>query len=457
MTGQRSATWKWGVCGLLLLATMLLYMDRQTLAQTITDISNELGLNNRQYGRLEFGFGIAFAVGAMTMGVIVDKVGAFWLYPIVLIGWSLAGVATAYATEIGTQLGILLRPLLGPEGDWLPGYLNSSSGEGSLKDPLLTGRGFLGLMTCRVVLGFFEAGHWPCALVTTQRILSRQELPLGNSILQSGASIGAILTPIVVLVMDTKMPGSWRLPFQVIGYTGLLWIVPWFLMIRPSDLARPAALPASTSNPNSPVVDSGRSLFLRRFLVCLVVVIMINLTWQFFRAWLPKFLREFHHYEKETVNYFTSAYYIAADVGCIGVGALVRWLTARGQDVHRARVFTFFLCALLTSLSFVIAGLPRGPLLMTLLLLVAAGSLGFFPNYYAFTQDLSRYNQGKVTGTLGAVTWVASALMQVSVGEALDRDKSYFAAITMAGVAPLIALAVLLLFWDSPGKKGEPT
>lgn len=59
---------KWWVCGLLLLALMLNYMDRQTLSLTIVPISKELGLTNTQYGLLEKGFGYAFAVGGLLAG-----------------------------------------------------------------------------------------------------------------------------------------------------------------------------------------------------------------------------------------------------------------------------------------------------------------------------------------------------------------------------------------------------
>jgi len=54
------------------------------------------------------------------------------------------------------------------------------------------------LWWCRLLLGLFEAGHWPCALKTTQHILSNKDRTMGNSILQSGATIGAMLTPFVV-------------------------------------------------------------------------------------------------------------------------------------------------------------------------------------------------------------------------------------------------------------------
>ncbi len=430
---------------MLLLATMLNYMDRQTLSLTITDISAELGLNNEQYGNLEFGFGMAFALGGLTTGVIVDFVSVRWMYPLVLIGWSIAGVATAYGATIGQYVARFLVDQVGL--DPVAWGLDSASGEA-----------YWGLMVCRVALGFFEAGQWPCALVTTQRLLTRQERSFGNSLLQSGAAIGAIFTPIVVELLVSDAPGSWRSPFVVIGLTGMVWTIPWLLLVRRGDLARPTGMPttaATNSTSDSTVVTTPASSpnLVRRFIALVIVVIMINMTWQFFRVWLPKLLREFHGYDRTTVNYFTSAYYIATDVGCISVGVLVRWLTARGWDVHRARMTTFFGCALLTALSMVAAYSPRGPLLMSLLLIIGFGALGLFPNYYAFTQELSFRHQGKVTGVLGATTWIVTSMMQRVVGQVVDRTNSYELGIFFVGLAPLIGFFALWLLWDRSEKK----
>ncbi len=474
----RSPRWKWGVCGLLLLATMLLYMDRQTLALTIIDIRRDIGINNEQYGQLEFGFGIAFAVGAIFFGILVDRFPIRWLYPFVLTCWSCAGLATAFAVDIGDALATFLTPIFGDPGQWLIGFTGlsdeqrtwSPEKQGSLS------RGFLGFWSCRVSLGFFEAGHWPCALVTTQRILAHRELPLGNSILQSGASLGAILTPIVVLLLSPvsvqpNQPSfadaiwelctfpsrpdvaaeiasdAWRAPFVVVGLVGLSWLIPWFLLIGKRDLEyRPMVRTAAEGG------EPSTALLVRKFLACIIIVVMINLMWQFYRAWLPKLMGEHHGYSKLAMGIFISMYYIMSDIGCIGAGAMVRKLAGVGWDVHKARVFTFAACTGLTSLSFVIAETPPGPWLVLMLFLVAAGSLGLFPNYYAFSQDLSRRHQGKITGTLGFFSWVASAAMQGYVGKDLEANKDYRLAITLAGAAPLIALAALLILWR-PGRK----
>ncbi|MDR3633335.1 MAG: MFS transporter [Isosphaeraceae bacterium] len=407
---ERSATWRWGICGLLLLATMLNYMDRQTLSQSATDISRDLVLSNEDYGRLEQGFGFAFAAGGVVLGFVADKVSLRWLYPAVLLAWSAAGFAT-----------------------------------GSV-------RSFESLMVCRVVLGFFEAGQWPCALSASQRLLPSRDRALGNSVLQSGAAIGAIATPLVVQALVSEAPGSWRAPFRVIGVLGVVWIAVWLVFIRRGDLDR--GEPGKSGAPE--VSTTTRSEFVRRLLVLIVIVVAINLCWHFYRAWMPKMLRESYGYSRGAVNYYTSAFYIATDVGCIAAGVATTWLASRGWSVHRSRLVTFLVCALLTALSTVAAVLPAGPALLVTLLVIAAGALGLFPIYYSLSQELSSTHQGKVTGTLGCVAWVASALMQRYVGRWLDQSGSYAAVLFASGLLPLVALLVLAAFWGRSEGKTVP-
>src|SRR5215510_7199700 len=87
-TPSRSTSWKWWVCGLLLFASMINYMDRQTLANAAVRITKQFGLNHEQYGNLELVFGWAFAVGSVVFGVMVDRWSVRWVYPAVLILWS---------------------------------------------------------------------------------------------------------------------------------------------------------------------------------------------------------------------------------------------------------------------------------------------------------------------------------------------------------------------------------
>src|ERR1035438_7286737 len=94
----RASLRAWSICVLMLLATMLNYMDRLALSQQATEISRELDLSNEDYAGIEEGFGLAFAVGGVVAGLAVDRISPRWLYPVVLLGWSLVGYATGWVT-----------------------------------------------------------------------------------------------------------------------------------------------------------------------------------------------------------------------------------------------------------------------------------------------------------------------------------------------------------------------
>src|SRR5439155_8797030 len=335
---SRDGAWKWWVCGLLLLATTINYMDRQTLANAAVRIINEFKLSKEKYGDLELAFGWAFAAGSLLFGFIADRVSVRWLYPAVLFAWSMMGFLSAWTAD------------------------------------------FSQLLICRTLFGLFEAGHWPCALKTTHLLLSPQDRTMGNGVLQSGASIGAIITPLVMRVMLTDALGSWRLPFQVVGAVGILWVLAWFASIRPRDLSG-----TLTSNRTTSAGPSRESLLSalagRRFAVTLVIIFCIHTTWQLLRVWLPMFLQKGRGYSESAALFFNSVYFVATDIGCIAAGAVSLWLARRGLTPHAAKCRVYLACSLLTALSVLVAVLPKGWPLLAALLLVGAGSLGLYPCY----------------------------------------------------------------------------
>ena len=327
---------------------------------------------------MERAFGWAFATGSLLFGIAADRVSVRWLYPLVLVLWSAVGFAT--------------------------GRVESHEG----------------LLLCRTLLGLFEGGHWPCAIKTTQALLAPTDRPLGNSVLQSGTSLGAIIAPLIMQAMLTSELSSWRLPFQVVGAAGLLWVAAWFLLVRKGDLAVTAAT-ASAPGPDPEGSRAGERdpgilalLATPRLWLLFFVVACINTCWQLIRAWLPKFLQEGRGYPEAQALYFNSFFYVATDLGCLGAGALALWLVRRRWSVDRARLAVFLGCSLLAALTVLAVTLPRGWPLLLLLLLVGAGALGVFPIYHAFTQEISRHHQGKVTGITGVAAWILSAPAQDS-------------------------------------------
>jgi MFS transporter, ACS family, hexuronate transporter len=407
----RAPSWKWTVCGLLLLASAINYMDRQTLAGASVRISREFHLLQAEYGQIEAVFGYAFAAGSLVFGWMADRFSVRLLYAGVLLLWSIAGFATGWVETPGQ------------------------------------------LLVCRALLGFFEAGHWPCAIRTTRLLLDSRERSLGNGLLQSGASLGAILTPLLLRVLMGEGVGGWRTPFLVVGAVGLLWLVPWLWLVRERDLARSPS--PATSNPAAGGISLLAVLGSRRMWVLFGVIACINTTWQVMRAWLMKFLQEGRGYSESDALYFNSAWFAAADVGCLLAGALAARMALRGLGVHRARMVVFAGCVALCACTVFIPWLGKGVLLLGVLSLAAAGALGVFPIYHALTQELPEEHQGKITGIAGVFGWLVPAQVQQLFGHLADRTGSFDIGLSLSGLLPLVALLLLLTLWKpSPADRG---
>jgi ACS family hexuronate transporter-like MFS transporter len=412
---MRSRAWVWWICGLLMLATVANYMDRQTLAVTAKRIKAELRLSNEDYGWLETGFGVAFALGQTLLGILADRVNVRWLYPLLLALWSLMGFAT--------------------------GLMDT----------------FTGLLACRMLLGLFEGGNWPCGIKTIQRLLPPAERALGSGILQSGGAIGAMLTPLVVGLLLTDQLGSWRLAFQVIGTAGLLWVVLWLASVRNADFQPPseAVKPPSEvgDRPDEDEPSFWRILFSARFAVVLCVGVCVNLCWHMLRVWQPLFLQEGRGYAESTMLGFNAAFYVAADLGCLATGAIALALERRGLSMPRARLLVYLACCMLTACATLAALLPAGRPLMAVLLLVGCGSLGLFPFFYALSQELSQRHQGKVIGVLGTSAWVALSILHPLFGRYIDATGSFDVGLAIIGWVPLVSWVILWRY--GPGSRGS--
>ena len=391
---------------------MINYMDRLTLNQTAKRVMTELDLDHAGYGKLEAVFSIAFAIGAVIAGWMVDRWNVWWLYPSAVAAWSLAGFATGLARTVEA------------------------------------------LFICRALLGLMESGHWPCALRTTQRLLPPEQRTLGNSILQSGAAVGSIFTPLIVLGF-LAWTGSWRPPFLVIGGLGLFWVVLWLALVKRHDLAGPAGEVGSTAG-TRPARQAGPTFATilrdRRFWILALVVSSINCAWHFFRVWLPLFLQDVHRYGTAQANLFMSGYYLATDAGALTAGFVALWLARRGASVHRSRLIVFLGGALLTTLSLLTTQLSAGPLLLIVFLVIGFGALAVFPPYYSFSQELTVQHQGKLSGSLGFISWSSVAVVQWLAGRSVKETGSYALGLTFAGLTPLMGFLAVALFW---GRKPE--
>ena len=179
-----------------------------------------------------------------------------------------------------------------------------------------------------------------------------------------------------------------------------------------------------------------------------------NTVWHFIRVWMTDWLENGHGYSHEFTNRFTSLYFLSTFFGALASGGLIAWLARRDWNVHRARLLTFLLFGVLTAMIVPAAFLPKGNLLLAILLIVAFGSLGLFPVYYSLNQELSAKHQGKVGGSLGFATWFTLSFFHSWVGGVLESAPERRTTIfCLVGLAPLLAYFVLRYGW---GQRSTP-
>jgi len=398
----RPSPLRWWICGVLLLATTLNYLDRFSLNLLAAKIQKEFDFNDYYYGWLEGGFQIAFGLGALLFGVIVDRFGPHRIYPLAVIGWSTAGFLTGYVDSYAT------------------------------------------LFACRMMLGIFEAGNWPCGIRTVRQVMTRDERSLGNSIFQSGTGLGAIFTPLVIVAclayFGVKADEGWRLPFRVIGVIGIAWVLLWWLTVPKRLLVAEAPKPNAAPEPFSAVLRD------RRFWILIAVIIGVNTSWHTFRVWQPKYLLGSLNYTDDEMLRFNTLYFIVADVGSWLAGFAVIGLKWRGFALHRSRMIVFAASVLLVMAAFAIPFVPPTAI-PYFMLLSGFGGLGLFASYFAFSQEISGKNQGKITGTLGCINSLFLAALYPIQGKASVYFGSLENVLATAPIPAIIAFIAVTLWW----------
>lgn len=178
----------WGICWLLFASTTLCYMDRQAIALVAVNIKNEFHINNEMFGWVISAFALSYALFQVPAGFLADRYDVRRTYAIAVLAWSIAAIAMGFAPTL------------------------------------------LILMLLRAALGVGEAFNWPCALKTTERLLPPADRSLGNGIFNSGAAVGAVLTPLIVPIVAARF--GWRVAFAIVGGLGFAWLVAWVASVR---------------------------------------------------------------------------------------------------------------------------------------------------------------------------------------------------------------------------------
>jgi ACS family hexuronate transporter-like MFS transporter len=417
LTKPPIARWRWRIVWLMFLATMLAYMDRQTLGSTAAYIKAEFQLREQDYGWIEFWFGVAFALFQIPAGLLADRINVRWLYAAALLVWSAAGFVTGMAETVTV------------------------------------------LMLSRVVLGIGESFNWPCAVGIVRRVIPRESRALANGIFHSGASLGAAATPVLAYFLVGRDGENWQQLFQIVGAGGLIWTALWLVCVR-GDRSAAISPPAKDATIPSEAFDRDAEntvsvfwhvVYTRQFWITMTVAITVNICWHCYRVWLPRFLVVDLRFAQHDILWILVGFALAADLGSLLGGYVTRRLTYAGWSVPRSRSLVLLggslLCLLSTPAALVLD--PR--VTIPLMYVVAAGAMAGFPIFFALSQDISPRNTSLCLGIFGCSAWLVVACLFPPIGALADRMGTFVPSLIAIGCVPLVG-AIVCFFWPEPAK-----
>ncbi len=418
--------YRWVICALLFFATTINYVDRAVLGVLESSLRKDIGWTDTQYGDINAAFTLAYAIGFLFAGRMMDRLGTRLGYTIALIVWSLAAAGHAFADSV------------------------------------------LGFAIARFALGLGESGNFPAAIKTVAEWFPKKERAFATGIFNSGSNVGVIVAPAVVPWL--VLAWHWQAAFLVTGLAGLIWVLFWWpLYRRPQEHPRlsPAELAYIESDPPDPPIKISwlQLLQYRQTWAFAAGKFLTDSIWWFYLFWFAPFLSSQFGVDIKTIGLPMITVYVLADVGSIAGGWQSSRLLARGWTANAARKTAMLTCALcIVPVAF--APLVEGRWIIgdyfvieakwVAVLLVgvaAAAHQGFSANLFTLTSDMfPRRAGGSVVGIGGFAGAMGGLLMNLGAGRLKDFTGNYIAMFAIAGSAYLIAL--LVIHWLVP--KLEP-
>ncbi|MBB4153378.1 ACS family hexuronate transporter-like MFS transporter [Sphingomonas jinjuensis] len=399
----RVGRYRWVVCALLFAATAINYVDRQMIGVLKPTLKGEFGWTESDFATIIFWFQLAYAVGYIGFGRIVDLVGARMGYTIAIVIWTVSHMAHGLATSITT------------------------------------------FAMARVGLGIGEAGNFPAGIKAVTEWFPQRERAYAIGLFNAGANIGAIVTPLLVPFLVLTF--NWRVAFYVTGIFGVLWLAAWLMIYRsPEHHKRVTAAERAyiSQDPADPVepLSWGRVATYRETWAYALGKFCIDPIWWFFLFWLPGYLFDRYDMDLKTFGLPLAAIYLISDVGSIAGGWLSSKLIASGRTPNFARKVTMLICAFCVLPIFFAQSIGSVWGAVAVIGLATAAHQAFSANLYAIPSDMfPRGAVGSVVGIGGTVGAVGGMGMALFTGYILDAtNNNYSVLFAIAGSAYFVAL-----------------
>jgi MFS transporter, ACS family, hexuronate transporter len=365
--------YRWFILTLIFLVTTNNYLDRTVFSVLSKVIMDDLHISIQQYGNISGAFQMAYGIGFLVAGGLIDRFGTRIGYSFSILWWSVAACLHALSRSV-LQLGM-----------W------------------------------RGLLGFGEAGNFPSAIKAVAEWFPKKDRAFATGIFNAGTNVANMVGPPLFVWMAMRF--GWRDCFLITGSVGFILAVIWAVVYRLPDVHRSvnreelAYIQSDTAGQSQPPkISMVAALKYKETWGFALGKFLTDPVWWFYITWLPLYLANVRKFNLWEVGWALPVVYLVADLGSVGGGWLPGFLMRRGWPVDKARKTAMGLCAGLMPVA-ALSALAINPILaIALVSLANASHQGWSANLFTTTSDVfpkhavaSVVGFGGFMGALGSV------------------------------------------------------
>ena len=404
--------YRWRILAMLFFATTINYLDRSIISVLGPTLKNHIFYwTDQDYANITIAFKVAYSLGLLVMGGFIDKYGTKIGYAVSIAIWSIFGILHAFITK---------------------------------------SMGWIGFALARFGLGFGESGNFPAAVKTVAEWFPKKERALANGLFNAGSNVGAILAPLIVLMIVSNDGRHWQYAFLVTGVLSLTWVVLWLRTYKkPENHPKLSADELNYIESDSAIENTEKLPWKKLLRVketwAYAILKSTDAVWLFYLFWTGFFLNREFGLELDGLALPLMVIYVAADVGSIVGGWVSSSLIKRGGSINRSRKLTLLVCGVLILPVVFATQTGNQWIAISLIALAAASHQAWSANVMTIASDVfPKKATASVIGIGGMVGYALGVVTDLALGNILTNSGKigYVYAFIFAGSLYLITLLV---------------
>ncbi len=364
------------VLGLLLLLSVITYIDRVCISVAGPRMQSDLNISPEQWGWVVGLFAIAYAAFEVPSGSMGDSLGPRRVLTRIVIWWSFFTTLTGVAWN------------------------------------------FLVLLPIRFFFGMGEAGAYPNSSSAIAKWFPVGERARAHGMVWMASRVGGAVSPLLVIPIQRNF--GWRASFFCFGFLGIIWAVVWYRWYRdfPSQMPEVSAAELAEigeSVPNKHGIPWSQALRSRNLWA--IMAMYFSYCWgsYFFLSWLHTYLAKGRGFTEQAQLLSTLPFILGGIANLAGGFASDAMVRRYGIKWGRRSVAMF---GLLAAALFTVATLlsDNQYLALVFLALSYAGSDFMLPTAWSVCLDVGKKYAGTVTGIMNTAGQIGSFLSSVAFG-----------------------------------------